>query len=47
MITFIYKEVDYIGAPYYWLEASLQNRFNEGFDIWYDVQSLAWYGIKK
>jgi len=44
---FIYYDVDYLSSLEGWLEARLDNRFREGFEIWRDEKEMAWRGIKK
>lgn len=41
---FEYRDVDYVNAPTGWLEARLENRFDEGFEIWRDIKNMSWRG---
>lgn len=43
---FIYKDVDFLNSPIGWLEAKLENRLAEGYEIWRDPKIMAWRGIK-
>jgi hypothetical protein len=42
--TFEYFEADYLGAPWGWLEARLENRLADGYEIRYDLEHLSWRG---
>ena len=44
---FIYKDIDYLLAPSGWLEAKLDNRLEEGYEIWRDDKNMAWCGRLK
>ena len=44
--TFEYKDIDFIESPIGWLEASIENRLSEGFEIRRDEEKMSWKGIK-
>lgn len=43
---FIYYDSDYLCSPHGWLEARLENRLTEGYEIWRDDNEMAWKGVK-
>lgn len=43
---FEYRDVDYLNSPDGWLEAKLQNRWEEGFEIFRDPKGMSWRGRK-
>lgn len=46
MKTFEYKDVDIVVAPEGWYEARLQNRLEEGYEIFRDEAAMSWKGFK-
>ena len=43
---FEYRDVDYLESPSGWREAKLQNRWQEGYEIWRDNKNMSWRGRK-
>lgn len=43
---FEYKDIDYLLSPVGWLEAKLENRIMEGFEVRRDDERMSWRGRK-